>query len=668
MAISPMAKVMIVCHRSQAAELLEALQDEGICEVLNSDEASVSRAAPELISPRKRAKDLEELIGRLDRAIAFLSEYSDEKGGLAGVLAPRKPIDRRSYERFTTGNDALVVVDEAERLQEGMEGTQGEIEHLQNTLSVLRPWASLRTPVEDVGSLRSSISWAGIVPAQKVNQLEEDLAERGAGLQIVDASDRRAACIVVALQENVDQVQKLLRSYEFELVSFESMSGTVPDLIREHEQRLDDARRRLSELEKASREMTRNLLRLQILHDYYRNRLGREQAGENVPSTQQAVILEGWCKKRNLSRLEATVGRFGAASVGVVPPAADEQPPVDIENHRFVRPFEVITELYGNPSTADVDPTVFLAPFFALFFGLCLTDAGYGLVLLALLAFLLKKMQGDRRALWMLVICAVLTVIAGALTGGWFADAIPTMLGTIAPGLAETLNQWRAAIMVFDPLAEPLIFIGLSLALGYTQILFGLLIAFINDLKRKEYGDAVFKRLVWLIFLNCIVLYIFSKTGAIPEAVGSVVGVIAIIQAVLILGFTERHSGMAGRVGGGVFALFSTVFFLGDILSYVRLMALGMVTVGLGMAVNILAQLVMEVPYVGFILGLVLFVGGHLVNIALSVLSSFVHSLRLQFVEFFPKFFVGGGREFRPLQNTYQHVMIVDGDRVEAGG
>jgi V/A-type H+-transporting ATPase subunit I len=200
-------------------------------------------------------------------------------------------------------------------------------------------------------------------------------------------------------------------------------------------------------------------------------------------------------------------------------------------------------------------------------------------------------------------------------------------------------------------------FFVLAIGLGYFQIMFALAIGFFNNLFRKDYATAIFNHLVWLIFLNSLLVFGVSKAGVWSANVGTIAGWIAVVQAVLIFWFTERKSGFAGRLGGGVFALFSTVFYFGDVLSYVRLMALGMVTAGLGMAVNILVKLVMEVPYVGFILGAVLFVGGHLLNIVLSVLSSFVHSLRLQFVEFFPKFFTGGGQEFKPLSLAYKYTM-----------
>lgn len=254
----------------------------------------------------------------------------------------------------------------------------------------------------------------------------------------------------------------------------------------------------------------------------------------------------------------------------------------------------------------------------------------------------------------MFVTCAASTVIAGALTGSWFADSVQMLLGE----KVLWLDNLRTSIMLFDPLKEPLKFFMISLTLGYIQILVGLVIAFLNNIKHKDYASAIFEQLTWIIFLNSLLLYGLSKGGILPTVLAKLFGILAIVQVILIFFFTERKSGVAGRIGGGVFAVFGTVFYFGDILSYVRLMALGMVTAGLGMAVNILVKLVMDLPYIGFIFGAVLFVGGHLFNLAMSTLSSFVHSLRLQFVEFFPKFLVGGGKDFKPLQEKYQYITL----------
>ena len=138
-----------------------------------------------------------------------------------------------------------------------------------------------------------------------------------------------------------------------------------------------------------------------------------------APASEHAMFLESWVKKKDYPLLESVVAGFESTSVSPVEPGRDEEIPIEIDNGPAARPFETITRLYGTPAITDVDPTVFLAPFFALFFGLCLTDAGYGVILVVLLAWVLKKLQGDKKAIWMLLICSVLTVIAGALTGGW---------------------------------------------------------------------------------------------------------------------------------------------------------------------------------------------------------------------------------------------------------
>jgi V/A-type H+-transporting ATPase subunit I len=194
--------------------------------------------------------------------------------------------------------------------------------------------------------------------------------------------------------------------------------------------------------------------------------------------------------------------------------------------------------------------------------------------------------------------------------------------------------------------------------MGYIQIMFALFIGMFNNISKKDYISAIFDQVSWLIFLNSLALLGAAKGSFIPAAVGSAMVPVAAVMAIVILLFSERQGGWGGRIGMGAFALFGTVFYVGDMLSYVRLMALGMVSAGFGMAINVLVKLCAGVPYAGFILAPLMFVVGHMFNLALSLLSAFVHSLRLQFVEFFPKFLVGGGREFKPLSKKYNYVQV----------
>lgn len=657
MAIVRMAKFVIVSHHTEAAQLLEALQGEGICQILNAEEAMVSRDAPELAAAGERPKETEDLLNRLQKCIAFLKGFGDPTKALVSMLAPRVVVDERAYEEAISDEQALKIIDRGEQLAASIEKAASECDSLRGTLAELRPWLSLQTPVEEIGPLEKAICQAGLLPAGHFKQIQDAIGELGGAIQQVGESDNRYACLVVYLKEAAGDVQKLLRAAEFAPVNFAPMTGTAAELIEEYEERLRDAEsRRQSHIESAT-DLSKNLLKLEILSDHYANLLNREQTKGTAPATQRTVLLEGWVKESDYPRLEEIVSGFGAASLTKVQPAEDEEVPVEIENKHAVKPFEVITRLYGMPQRIEVDPTVFLAPFFALFFGLCLTDAGYGLIMVGLSIYLLRKLQGNKKFAALMVICSVSTIVCGALTGGWFGDAIQVL------GIPALVNA-RAAILKFgfDPAENPRIFFRLALGIGYVQLLCGILVAFFYKLRQRRIMEAICAHLTWFVMLNCFAAYFFStKRILVPEEYGALFLRFAIVPAVLIVLFSHNEGGIVARLGMGIFNLFSAIFYIGDILSYVRLMALGMVTAGLAVAINQFGVMASHVKYVGPVLALLVLLGGHGFNMGISALGAFVHTLRLQYVEFFPKFFQGGGRLFEPFAKQYKHVYINKG-------
>ncbi|MBN2456061.1 MAG: hypothetical protein JXB29_05930 [Sedimentisphaerales bacterium] len=648
-----MKKVLIASHRSEVTQLLEDLQAAGLCQILNAEEAQIAKDWPELGGAIEQPRDIEELLGRLSKSIRFLEGFCEKSKGLASILSGRCVIDEQSYRKAISNKEILEIVSQCEQTESQIDKLRVDIENLEETLHKLQPWHNLEVPVEELGGLSRTFSLAGMIPTQHIAQAEQQTVELGGAIQRVGISNNQYACIIVGRKDELPELQKMLRSLDFEVFSFESMAGTAAQLSTQTKNKLDQAVKQLNQNFQKATELTESLLELKILHDHYSNLLSREQTKGTAPATEQTVILEGWVKRKDYPQLEKVVSEFGASSLSEIEAGEDEEIPVEIENNRAFRPFEVVTRLYGMPQHYNVDPTAFLAPFFALFFALCLTDAGYGLLLIALIAVFIKKMQGDKKLMWMLGFCGVFTIFAGALTGGWFGDAVQQFIPALSP--------FREKMMWFDPLENPMFFFKLSLSLGYIQILTGLFIAFFHNIRQKDYAAAAFDQLTWLVMLNLIVICIFVGGKA-----GRISGLMALFPAILILLFSHHQGSWGGRIGMGLYNLFSAVFYMGDVLSYLRLMALGMVTAGMAMATNIIAKIIPDIlstaigiPYsIGVVVAIVILIGGHTFNMLFSALSAFVHTLRLQYAEFFPKFFEGDGKLFEPLSKQYRHIYI----------
>jgi V/A-type H+-transporting ATPase subunit I len=654
MAIVQMKKVIIASFKDEAGELLEELQQAGIMQVLDVQHAVISKDEPELQIAPERPRQIAERLEKLEQAIAFLSEYAAKKAGMAAVFAPKTITDRNHFTTIVSSESTMDRLESCRQLQQKIHSLKAEIENISAKIQQLAPWEKLTTPLEEIGRLQKAAVLAGFLSARNIIETEKNLSEL-AVVEQIGTHNYIKACVVVCFKENIQEVHKILRGLDFEFVSFAGLKGTAAELLRECRAKFAGLQEELTTAEKETRKLSDGITDLQILADYYQNLLSRQQAQSTSPQTEQTVILEGWVKRQDFEGLKEIVGRFAASSINEMPVGKDEDIPVEIDNKPLFRPFEVITRLYGMPQHVEFDPTVLLTPFFAVFFGLCLGDAGYGLMIIAAMAYLILKMQGDKKLLWLLLICSIFTVGIGALMGSWFGDA-PQQL---SERFGWTfLVKAQKKLMWFDPLAQPMIFFKLALGLGYFQIMTGIVAAMIHNIRRKDFISALCDRITWLVMLNCLVLFLFGKKIGLTEQTCSLFGKVAIVPAVTIVLFSQRQGPWLGRLGMGTYNLFSTVFYMGDVLSYLRLMALGMLGSGLAMAINVMAGVASKVPYAGIVLAVLVLIGGHTLNVVLSAIGAFVHTLRLQFVEFFPKFLAGGGQLFEPLNKKYKYVYM----------
>ncbi len=500
-----------------------------------------------------------------------------------------------------------------------------------------------------MGTLETAACFIGIIPKQHFQEATNKLTEFQAAVQTVGGSITAQPCLVFCMKDVAQDVQKALRSSDFEPVSFEGLKGTVADNITQRQGRVAEIERELANAFQTATEIATERLKLVILADHYHNFLIRKQTQSTAPATHSTIFLEGWVKKEDYPHLVKLLEAFDGADIAPVEPGTDEVIPVELFNNPVAKPFETVTNLYGMPAPSDLDPTAFLAPFFALFFGICMADAAYGVVMVALFWWLQRKLKGDNRFAWMMVFCSITTIVAGALTGSWCGDAITQFV--------PALEGFRNALMWFDPLIDPMKFFMISLGLGYAQIIFGIFLAFIHKYRRGMVKEALLDHGIWLLWLNSLLLFGLSKAGYLPGFVASICLITAIVPGI------GSCCSANVKAAGAIASAWAVITYSAQYSMSATSLAISTDGSGHGRSrlrygINEIVRQVGSVPYVGWFIGLVIFVGGHAFNIANSMLGSFVHSMRLQFVEFFTKFLVGGGVEFKPLRKEYKYIEI----------
>lgn len=671
MAISRMQKVLLLVHRSEKEALVRALQEEGILHINDLSETQLREDFPDLF-PTEEVTDRnrEELITRLKRSLDYLNRFVEK--GFLGMGAGRVMVSREEYDSMTSTYDPNPVLELSEDLDRKRGELASERNNLDSQIELLTPWVEMDVNLEDIGPTREALSVAGVVPASKSREdLLEKLAEVGATCEIVNKDVEYVYCLIAYLKGDQRPVGDVLKEIEFEVVDFQSLKGNPKENVAQIKARIGDIDREEESLIEKSKELTHNIPKVSILHDHHVNLLHQRKLDNLSLATREVVGVQGWVRRRDYQRLDSVVSGFESVSLFKATPYPGESPPIDLENRGPIKPFEVITELYGMPHHREYDPTPLLAPFFALFFGLCLTDAAYGIILAGLAFLMMKKMVGGGKLLKLLFISGLVTVFAGAITGGWFGDAIQKMP-------FASLKIARERMLLFDPMVSPMTFLVLVIGLGYFQILFGLCVGFGDNLRRREVASALTEKLPFIVTsLSVLGLIVGLLTwlrgggelGAIlSSASGRLrvflpLGIIFFLCLPVIMFLSVREGSSFERLIFGGLNAFSLIFYLGDILSYLRLMALGMVTAGIAMAINVivgdvLPQIFPGLPILVMLIAVPVFIIGHFGNIAISALGGFVHTLRLQYVEFFPKFFKGGGSQFKPFKHEWKYTLL----------
>ncbi len=660
MAVALMQKIGILAHINVRQELTAELQHLGLLQIEDLRELADQKEWEGLVSADEITDaQLEGSISDVDTAIDFLRDFA-KKGFLAGLSGTKVYLTPEEYQSLIDGYDWEGVVERCKQLVEERSELTSELDTLNSQKELLLPWFDLAVPVEELASTRNVEIIAGIVPAAHFAEFQEGLEESRARyhLETVQEADAKIFFTIFYHRLDKEAIEAILSKAQFSRVTFTGMTGTAQSLIEGTDQRYDELKQRLEEIENEGSARARELNKLIIIGDHLQALLERRKVQAKFARTSQTFFIDGWIRRSHLPLLkERLEGKFKEVALFELEARPGEVAPSDYRNVRTVRPFELITSLYGTPSHFEVDPTPVVVPFFLIFFAMCLTDAGYGIVLSILSLLGLKWLRigpNMRELLKILFAGGLITTLAGALTGGYFGIVFEEL-----PPALSFLGIIRSKIMLIDPLKDPIQFWIIGLILGYIQLNVGVMIKLYWNLKNRRLLDALVDQVSWLMLINSLLLIGLSKAGVTAQWLGSLAVVTAVVGATLIVLFYQRETkNPLARFFWGIYGLYGITGYLSDVLSYSRLFALGMATAVIAMMVNIVAGMVSHIPLVGVVLMLVVLVVGHLFNIAINVLSGFIHTLRLQFMEFFTKFYEGNGRPLKPFAFNFENCVI----------
>ena len=632
-----MKHLRLLGMESEREALLKAMQDMECVEISSIDGSEEALKSGFAKPDDKALMSAQEASRAYRTALASLDRFAPEK---KGMFRKRQGVSRAAFfsaESEENARTAAETINKDTRRLGEIESERTKNEALRATLA---PWLTVDAPLGGAdGALAVFFGTAGLnVTDDALKALADSLDGLLTWQQA--SSDRSLRYLLVMCHGSVkERALSALRDLGFSTVSFRGMTGTAKENDKALAENLAALEKERQEIEQRIAGLGGKREALLEASDRAAIALRREEAKSRLVGTDKVFLLEGWLPADHCAALEKALEPFTCA-IETREPTEDEYPqvPVQLKNNKLTRPLNMVTEMYSLPAYGTLDPNPLMAPFFILFYGIMMADMGYGLLMMIASVIISKKyrpkgMSGELFSL--LGLCGISTFIMGALTGGFFGDFLTQLVAIVSPGTVFALPK------LFDPLDDlTMILIG-SMALGMVQIVTGMAISLIEKCKRKKFLDAFFEEITWWIVFIGIALLALGKGAA----------VLYIGCALVLLGPIVQGKGW-GKLTGVFGSLYNHVTgYFGDILSYTRLMALMLAGSVIAQVFNMLAAMPGNV--IAFIIISML---GNAMNFGLNLLGCYVHDLRLQCLEFFNKFYVDGGKSFRPMTLDTEYV------------
>ena len=642
MAILKMKKLRICGVSEEQTQLIRQLQLLGSVEIGAPCALTDTQGVQVFCAGDGKSADaLLRTSARLTSALETLKHYETKKGGLFAARPEKTIGELFSDEAYAAALDTAQAVLDA---QDARSRLAAEKSRLTAVSESFVPWQQLPLPLETLGTQHTRIL-LGTVPAQTdLEALRAKVFEAADEVQLEQISaDQQSLYLLVFVHKcAAEAVGAALREAGFALTTFDGVQGTAAENIRRTDEAIAACEQQDAEKLAELTALAEQKSALQLAFDRCTQEISKAQAADRLVHSEKTFCLGGWVPCEDVGKLEALLSGFCCAWE-LTDPAPEEYPdvPVKLKNNKLTWPLNMVTEMYSLPAYDGVDPNPLMAPFFILFYGIMMADMGYGLLMILASIIITKKSRpkGTSGQMFGLMFsCGISTFLMGALTGGFFGDFLPQLVGIIDPD-----TTFKALPSLFTPLDDTITILIGAMALGFVQIVTGMAISFVEKIKKGQIMDAIWEELTWWV--------VFAGIACMALGVTNIVLYVGLAMVVVGSGWSAKGFGKVTAIFGSVYNHVTGYF--GDILSYSRLMTLMLAGSVIASVFNTLGAIPGNVVFF-----LLVSVAGNGLNFALNLLSCYVHDLRLQCLEYFGKFYQDGGKPFEPLAINTKYVDI----------
>ncbi len=685
MAIDRMKRVTLVYPVASSKRMMSALRRAGVVEVCDT-RAHLEDENGALKRPEVSTAECDLNLAHVNFILNLLNTHVPEKKNFFQELAPMPTVAtqeelteaEQSFDLETSYKRAYAIDEEyrlAERTLTELHAERATLRAFENIPYDLGALLTLRCTAALFGHATDEVLAALQSGADAAKMLAWEVTPKGESLRKdnengpapTDAKKRAGhLTLFVCLREDEDVARRVLTAHGIEEVPVPRLPGKVRDRVRELEADMAAERQRLAAAAEKIQALVSWRRPAVLLRARWESFKACIQAQNHALGAKWVQVTTGYVRERDLASLERQLGHeFPDMTLLAEDPAPDEDVPVSLTVPYAIRPIQMLVDMYGRPPYQEFDPSPFMIFNFLLFFGICFGDVGYGIMLTALGTFLSRKTRADEGTnnfARLLLYGGISTIIFGCVFGSWFGDLVSTTY--LQEG--NIFLRVKTTLLLLDPLEKPLVMLSLALIIGILNQFYGIALMMYGAARKGDWITAVCDGLLWIITLTGMTLAVIKMFADIPSSVfftgvtlfaGGAVG--------LVLTQGRGEPTLAGKVMTGVVSLYGILgsygctAFLGDTLSYCRLLALGLTTSIIALCVNMISDiLASSIPGIGPLVFVLLLIAGHAFNFAISLLGAFVHAMRLVFVEFFGRFYAGGARPFQPLTMNTGEVLV----------